>query len=287
MAMLIVAAVATLVAGAMWQQNALMRETASEAAHAQARWLIRGAIDWAGVILREDARTSSVDHQGEPWAVPLADTRLNENDGRAPAYIAGLIRDEQARFNLRNLASSAHSTAPRDLEAFTRLLGALGLNTAFAEPVARRMQEALAAAAARKPAPALASVDEALRVEGLDGPALERLREFVTVLPERTAVNANTAAAEVLAAQVPGLGVSDARRIAAARDSAYFRDTGEVRARLAQAGVPANDAELAVATRYFSVEGVVTYGNARLHARALLKREGVGAPQMLALRELE
>ena len=67
MAMLIVAAVATLVAGAMWQQNALMRETAAEAAHAQARWLIRGAIDWAGVILREDGRTSSVDHRGEPW----------------------------------------------------------------------------------------------------------------------------------------------------------------------------------------------------------------------------
>ena len=44
MAMLIVAAVATLVAGAMWQQNALMRETAAEAAHAQARWLIRWEI---------------------------------------------------------------------------------------------------------------------------------------------------------------------------------------------------------------------------------------------------
>jgi general secretion pathway protein K len=127
-----------------------------------------------------------------------------------------------------------------------------------------------------------------LRVEGVDAQALERLREFVTVLPERTRVNANTAAAEVLAAQVPGLGVSDARRIAAGRDSAYFRDLAEVRARLAQAGVPANDAELAVATRYFSVEGMVTYGGARLRARALLKREAGGAPpQMLTLKELE
>ena len=201
MAMLIVAAVATLVAGAMWQQNALMRETAAEAAHAQARWLIRGAIDWAGVILREDGRTSSVDHRGEPWAVPLADTRLNENDGRAPAYIAGFVQDEQAKLNLRNLASS-QGIERKEIEAFERLLGVLGLNTALAEPIARRMQEALAAAAQREPALALASVEEALRVEGVDAQALERLREFVTVLPERTRVNANTAAAEVLAAQV-------------------------------------------------------------------------------------
>ena len=82
--------------------------------------------------------------------------------------------------------------------------------------------------------------------------------------------------------------MSDARRIAAGRDSAYFRDLAEVRARLAQAGVPANEAELAVATRYFSVEGMVTYGGARLRARALLKREAGGAPpQMLTLKELE
>src|SRR3712207_6947571 len=50
------------------------------------------------------------------------------------------------------------------------------------------------------------------RSEGVDAQVLERLRPFVTVLPERTIVNANTAAAEVLAAQVPGLAVSDADR---------------------------------------------------------------------------
>src|SRR5204862_7192085 len=107
MAMLIVAAAATLVSGAMWQQSALIRETENELAYTQAKWLLRGAIDWAGVILQEDARTSSVDHRGEPWAVPLADTRLNENDGRAAAYLAGVIDDEQAKFNLRNLVAAS------------------------------------------------------------------------------------------------------------------------------------------------------------------------------------
>jgi general secretion pathway protein K len=285
MAMLIVAAVATLVSGAMWQQNALVRETGNELAHAQARWLLRGAIDWAGVILREDARTSTVDHRGEPWAVPLADTQLNENDGRAPAYIAGEIRDEQAKFNLRNLATR-EGVELKELQALRRLLGALALNEALAEPIARRMHDGLAATAARQPALALVSVEELLAVEGMDAAALERLRGFVTVLPERTPVNANTAAAEVLASQVAGLPLLDARRIAAGRDRAYFRDAGDVRSRLTQAGVQPGDMELAVATRFFTVEGMVSYAGARLRARALLKREA-GRLHMLSLKELE
>lgn len=285
MAMLVVAAVATLVSGAMWQQNALLRETENELAQAQARWLLRGAIDWAGVILREDARTSSVDHRGEPWSVPLADTRLNENDGRAPSFITGEIRDEQAKFNLRNLATR-DAIDPGQLAALARLLAALGLNEGLAGPIARRMQEALAATAAREPALALVSVEDLLSVDGMHAPTLARLRDYVTVLPERTRVNANTASAEVLASQVRELPLLDARRITAGRDRAYFRDAADVGARLAQAGVPGGEAELAVATRYFSVEGTVSYAGARLRVRALVKRDA-GRLDVVSLQELE
>src|SRR5438132_13435603 len=138
MAMLVLAAAATLVSGALWQQSALIRETENELAYAQAKWLMRGAIDWAGVILQEDARTSSVDHRGEPWAVPLADTRLNENDGRPAAYLAGAIEDEQAKFNLRNLVAGAELNAAEPA-ALKRLLGALGIDERFAERIAERL----------------------------------------------------------------------------------------------------------------------------------------------------
>src|SRR3982750_3996330 len=151
MAMLIVAAAATLVSGAMWQQSALIRQTQNELEYAQARWLMRGAIDWAGVILREDARTSSVDHPGEPWAVPLADTRLNENDGRLPAYLAGGIEDEQGKFNLRNLVANGQID-PRELKTLGRLVASLGLNEAVAQRIAERMRSAVQSAAAPRPA---------------------------------------------------------------------------------------------------------------------------------------
>jgi general secretion pathway protein K len=270
MAMLVLAAVATLVSGALWQQNALVREAENELAYAQAKWLLRGAIDWAGVILQEDARTSSVDHRGEPWAVPLADTRLNENDGRAPAYLAGAIEDEQAKFNLRNLAGS-DGLNDAEMRALRRLLGALRIDEDFALRIGERMLAALRPGN-ELPAPGRAFVDDLLAV-GMQDEELQRLRGFVTVLPEPTALNVNTASAEVLAARIADLALVDARRIVSGRDRAYFKDLGDALARLREASPLATDAGLAVATRYFSVEGTVSYGAAHLTARALVKRD--------------
>jgi general secretion pathway protein K len=95
------------------------------------------------------------------------------------------------------------------------------------------------------------------------------------MLPEATPVNANTASAEVLASQFDDFNVLDARRVIAARERAFFKDLADARARLTDAGVTgAGNVPLAVATRYFAIEGNVAYGEARLRARALVKREG-------------
>lgn len=281
MAMLVVVAATTLVTGALWHQNALMREAENELALSQARWLLRGAIDWAGVILQEDARTSSVDYPGEPWAVPLADTRLNENDGRAPAYIAGAITDEQGKFNLRNLAD-ADNVAPAEVDALRRLLGMLRIDEAFADRIADRVRTALRTRGER-PDLGRAFADELLQV-GLEPEALERLRGYVTVLPEATPLNVNTASAELLAARIPALTLIDAKRLVASRDRAYFKDLGDAISRLRDAVPTASDSGLAVATKYFSVEGTVTYGRARLAARALVKRDA-GRLEVLWLKE--
>lgn len=281
LAMLVVVAALTLVSGALWRQNALVREAENELAYAQARWLMRGAVDWAGVILREDARSTSVDHLGEAWAVPLADTRLNPDDSRAPAYLAGAIEDEQSKLNLRNLATPDGVSA-EELEALRRLLASLRIDAAFADRIAERVGQAVRARGERA-APALAFVDDALAV-GMDPQAAERLRPFVTVLPEATALNVNTAAPEVLAARIPALTLGEARSLVAGRDRAYFRDVADARDRLANAGVQASGAGLAVGSRYFRVTGTVTYGGARLGARALVKRDGARL-EVLWLRE--
>jgi len=272
LAMLVLAVATTLIIGTLWQQSALIRETENDRAYAQAPLLLRGAIDWAGVILREDARTTSVDHRGEPWAVPLADTRLNENDGRPAAYLAGTIDDEQAKFNLRNLLAGTDVNA-MELQALRRLLGALRIEERFADKIGERLQAAQRARSS-EPAIGLAYVDDLLQV-GIAPEQIERLKGFVTILPEPTQLNVNTASAEVLSARIGGLELTDARRIVAARDRAYFKDMGDALARLREVVPSVTDTGLSVTTRYFSVEGLVSYGPARLAAHALVRREPV------------
>jgi len=273
MAMLVVAVAATLVAGAFWRQSVVARQAENELSYAQAKWLIRGAIDWAGVILREDARTSSVDHMGEPWAVPLADTHLNPDDGRDPVFLAGAIRDEQAKLNLRNLAGPKGINA-QEVEALQRLLVLVGASETIATRIAERVLAAVAGEDGRRQtALGLGSIDDLLGVEGISPATIERLRPFVTVLPQPTPVNANTAPAEVLAARFENLSLADARRLTASRDRAFFKDRTDVLSRIAQLKLKAGEGEIAVATRYFSVDGVVTYRRARLRSEALLRRE--------------
>jgi len=273
MAMLVVAITATLVTGVFWRQSVIMRQAENELSYAQAKWLIRGAIDWAGVILREDARTSSVDHLGEPWAVPLADTHLNPDDGRDPVYLAGAIRDEQAKFNLRNLAGPGGVNA-RELAVLRRLLALVGAAEGLADPVAKRVLAAVPGEGGRKQtALGLASIDDVLGLEDIGAAVIERLRPFVTVLPQPTPVNANTAPAEVLAARIENLSLADARRLVASRDRAFFKDRTDVLSRIGQLKLQASDAEIAVATRFFSMAGTVTFRRARLHTQALLRRE--------------
>lgn len=274
MAMLVVAVAATLVTGAFWRQGVIARQAENELSFAQAKWLMRGAIDWASVILAEDARTSRVDHAGEPWAVPLADTLLNADDGRDPVYLAGIIRDEQAKFNLRNLVGPK-GVIPHELEALQRLFALVGVSESLADPIAERVLATVPGEGGRKQVElALGAIDDLLGLEDISAATIERLRPFVTVLPQPTPVNANTAPAEVLAARIENLALADARRLTASRDRAYFKDRTDVLNRIAELKVKASDAEIAVATQFFSVDGTVTYRRARLRTQALLRREG-------------
>ena len=59
--MLTVSLVAMLAAGAAWQQWRTIEVESTERQHAQAQWLLLGALDWARIILREDARSGNPD----------------------------------------------------------------------------------------------------------------------------------------------------------------------------------------------------------------------------------
>lgn len=273
MAMLIVAIVAMVVSGVFYRQGVMARTIENTSAASQVNWLMAGAIDWVRVILKEDARATATDHLAEPWAVPLAQTRLN-NDEREPAWLTGAIQDAQSRFNLRNLVGGQEPVTT-EVATLERLLEVLGEDKRYADAVAALLQQsftgtAMDAAVVR----VLPGVVQDLEVSDSKLRAiLDLLQPYVTILPASTPVNVNTAPAEVLAARFENLSLVDARRLVASRDSATFKDVTDALTRLGDVQPKAAAGSIDVSTRFFILDGMVEFGRARLHEQALLRRE--------------
>ena len=284
MAMIIVTLVVTLAGAMVWQQWRAVQVEAAERARTQSAWILTGALDWARLILREDARTGGADHLGEPWAVPLAEARLStflaadkDNADDAPdAFLSGVISDEQARYNLTNLVDQG-KVVPDELAALERLCQAVGVATDVATRLAEGLRDASAApgAPAATGNPALLPRDVAqLTWLGVSAEALRRLQPYVTLLPIRTLVNANTAGREVLVAAIKGLDLASAERLIQVRQRSHFKAPSDV---LAQVPGLANSGNVAVGvtSNFFEVRGRLRLGDRTLEQRSLVERRGI------------
>jgi general secretion pathway protein K len=282
LAMLVLTLVATLAAAMTWHQQRAIEVEAAERARTQAAWILDGALDWARLILREDARGSgSVDHLGEPWAVPLAEARLStflasdrqaDSDDGPEAFLSGAIVDAQSRYNLRNLVGSDGKPAPLEAAAFKRLADAIGLEAVVADQLIDGLRAALVGDADESTPLAPRRVAD-LRWLGLDGEALARLQPFVVLLPTATPVNLNTAAREVVLAAIDGIDLGSAERIVQARQRGPLRNADEVKALLPE-GVKLDDKRAAVGSRHFEVQGRLRLEDRVLEQRSLVERRG-------------
>ncbi|MEO6031564.1 MAG: type II secretion system minor pseudopilin GspK, partial [Burkholderiaceae bacterium] len=218
-AMIIVTLIVTLTASMVWQQWRAVQVEVVERARAQSAWILSGALDWARLILREDARSGGADHLGEPWAVPLAEARLstflaadkNNADDAPEAFLSGHISDAQARYNLANLVGSKGQIDPNELTRLERLCQTAGIETGVAGRIASGLRDATAATDAN--APLLPKTVAQLGWLGIDASALRALAPYVVLLPIPTAINVNTASREVLAAVIDGLDLASAERL--------------------------------------------------------------------------
>jgi len=195
-AMLTVALVATLASAALWHQWRAVEVESAERTRSQMAWVLTGALDWARLILREDARTSAVDHLSEPWALPLAEARLssflavdqNNTDGAMEAFLSGQITDQQGLLNLANLVE-AGALSGADYAAFDRLFRQLGIPRAQLDSLSDQL---LLAARTGPPTQAAPGLLMPQRIEhllwlGLPAGSLQALRPYVTWLPKRNA----------------------------------------------------------------------------------------------------
>jgi general secretion pathway protein K len=279
-AMILLTLVATLASGMIWQQWRAIQVEAAERARTQSTWILNGALDWARLILREDARTGGADHLGEPWAVPLAEARLSTflaadrdptaNDG-PEAFLSGSIIDAQAKYNLRNLLENG-KPVPAQVQLLQRLCDSAGLPTDTAARIAQGLVGGTPGEGVDPPLPPQTVAD--LAWLGLDAQAVAALALHVELLPEPTPVNLNTASREVIAAVVPGLDLGSADRIVQARQRDPFKSIDRAQNLLPQ-GVTLDPRQTAVSSSFFEIRGRLRLDERVLEQRTLVQRRGL------------
>jgi len=284
MAMLLAALAATIAATLLWQQQRWAGEYERRRDQVQAQALAMAGVQWARQIVFENAPPSTV-HLGQPWAFRLPSTPIENGS------IGGYITDAQGRLNVNNLvATGPGATAAR--AALQRLFGELGVPAALLNAIADWVdaddQTTGEGGAednyylAQTGAPGLAAnapvrrVAELLSVRGADPMLIGRLRPFVDALDPPTAINVNTAPAEVLVAAIGGLDATGAAALVASRTQMPFGSIADFRSRL-RSDLNIDETILAVRSDWFVVSIEARQGDTVAHARALFRRSAAAA----------
>ncbi|BDT56979.1 general secretion pathway protein GspK [Massilia varians] len=307
-ALLLTTLAISIVASLFWQQQVQVRSMENQRLHLQTKWILRGALDWASLVLRQDAYTSQYTSLDQVWATPLAETRLDQYIERErvegenfDASLSGNIIDATSRYNLANLARDRQKVQEQ-VAIFTRLLDNLRLDVRLANRIADFVAQGQQIAApvdtnnpaepppGNPPAPTpttlspvppvngvpipVLRVDDLLAVQGVTQEVMAKLRPFVIVLPygaAATKLNVNTVPAELLSAIVPGMSLSRANTLVEQRRRvAPWRDTA---AFATQAGADAQLAETwGVKSDWFIVQSRIRLDRAALNAESLIRR---------------
>jgi len=302
MAMLTLVLVTTLVSAMMWRQWRGVELESAQRMRVQSAWILTGALDWARLILREDARQGGSDHLAEPWAVPLAPARLSsflaaergqalvgdDTDPAQEAFLSGQMEDLQARLNVTNLVENGQLHAA-SAAVWARLFKHLNLPQGELEAMTQRLLQASASTVAGKANP-LAPLSPHTVAElawlGVSPMTLRAIDPFVTLLPARTPVNLNTAPPEVLLACVDGLELAQARQLVQSRALKPIDTLVDAEQRIGNAAVHLDAAQHAVASRFFSVTGQLRLGQSTLQERSVLQRDGLDVKVLSREREV-
>ena len=286
-AMIILVLIATMASAMVWQQWRAVQVEAAERARVQAAWILSGALDWARLILREDARSGGADHLGEPWATPLAEARLstflaadksNTDDG-PEAFLSGSITDAQSRYNLRNLVD-AGLVVPAEQAVLQRLFESITVPSDVAARIATGMNRALhetnadTGTGADANPPLLPQSVSQLTWLGVDEATIRLMAPYVVLLPVRTTVNINTAPAQVLAAVIDKLDLGGAERLVDARQRSPF-DVLEKAQPLLGGSIVLDARRVGVGSSFFELRGRLRLVDRVLEERSLVERQGL------------
>jgi general secretion pathway protein K len=281
MAMLLAALAATIAATLLWQQQRWIGEHQHRRDQVQAQALAMAGVQWTRQILFDNAPAGSIVHLGQPWALRLPAMPIENGS------IGGYIVDAQSRININNLSLTSTAAATSTRAALQRLFAALALPPNLVNAVtdwvdaddkasdpggaedAWYLAQAIPTLAANAP---VSRIGELLLVRDVGPASMARARPFVAALDAPTAVNVNTAPAEVLAATVGGLDPAAAALLVASRAKTPFTSVADFKSRLPRPDLVTDETSLDVRSDWFEVSIEAQQGDTLARARALLKR---------------
>ncbi|HLW13607.1 MAG TPA: type II secretion system minor pseudopilin GspK [Casimicrobiaceae bacterium] len=276
-AMLIAALAAAVAVSVATAQSQWSAQVSHRRDQVQAQSIALAGIQWARQILAADAEAGPVDHLGEPWALPLPETPVENG------VVEGRIVDAQGLFNVNNLAAG---NAASERRRFARLFATLGIPSSTLASIidwidadnvpqpdgaedAWYLGQADPSLAANAPA---TRIEELGFVRGMTVPAMAQLVRFCTSLPVVTPLNVNTAPLELLAASLDNIEPAQLAALVASRVAHPFGTVAEFRARLPAGASLGDEAMYSVGSRYFLVTVRARQGETVAQARALIER---------------
>ncbi|MCE7505452.1 type II secretion system minor pseudopilin GspK [Polynucleobacter sp. IMCC30063] len=280
-ALIVVGVSVVLMASLMWRQQLQVRTLENLRDRTQVLWLQHGILDFARLVLAQDGRTSQYDHLGESWALPLADSKVADflknadiPDELQSVTVQGRLTDAQGLFNLTNLWNNQfQGINAGGVSAYGRLLAALGLDANLAQQTAQAVLQTQIP---------LVDLDGLASIPGYTPALIEKLRPHVAVLPINTAINVNTASAEVLMAAFAGLSRSAANNLVQYRTAAPMKALDEITTLLTKAGAGAGvavDGSLVnVKSQFWLAQSEIHLGSGIFVNSALIQRSPVPLP---------
>ncbi len=276
-AMIVMVLAAIILSSLIWQQHLSIRQLEYQRDRRQAEWLHIAAADFARFVLAEDSRATTTDHLGEPWAIPLADTKIADflrgvdipQEIRHVSLI-GQVTDAQGRFNLNSLVDATGQSNPQALAIFQRLLENSGADRSLAQQVSNRLLQTKFL---------FRDTNELSSLTGISPTLLQRLKPTLVALPENTPINVNSANAEVLRAVFQGMTSSQANAFISGRLETPLKSVAEVRNLLTRIGVnqSGETSFIDVKSSFFIARSEVRFGEALYVGQSILRRTASGS----------
>ncbi len=287
---LLVVTMATTAAVAMSsRQHIDIRRTENTLFIGQAAEYLSGVELWSQRILAKDRKDNKTDDSNEAWATRLPPLPVEGG------YVSGYIEDLQGRININNLQQK-DAAGKRAQARLKRLLAQLEINQGLINLLLDWIdadQEVRFPEGAedgyylglqppyRAANRILQSTSELMLLKDMTRKQIDKLKPFISTLPQTTAININTASVEVLMTLADDLSATEIQALVKKREDKAYQKVADFLAEKVFVGKNISAEDLSVSSNYFLLHAEAGIGTLTRYRTCLFERSDKGQVKTL------